>query len=380
MTKRLPSLFFADNKDILDHLSAHAVFKVAALRSIAAKRGVVLSSRSSKEWLADYISLFAFDRDQLDELLDATEAPERQRPSTLKTFEFGAEPSAVQLAAEAVQKARADLGEEVRVTATKDGVVTVKVTYTELNNSRNRLDQKVVRTDIIDLENDNGGLRIRSTPGRKAEVVIEHIVSELWKEKEPEKPPPPPVEIDLSGVQDANERTQFFYRLFKGMPGYAERGVSDVRVSRLDDDVEDAHSEDDEEESGQRFLPQESEMKNALKAAVLEGVNLLETPVYQQLMAQRYYLTKAVWRARDVKTSLEAEFEAWFHDAKNAADFRYRIKSISERDEEGEQGPHIRPDPVQEQVLTRMVEDAAQKAFAMTAQAVAGEKPEGPSP
>jgi hypothetical protein len=371
MSKRLPSLFFADNKDIYDHLRAYEVFKALKLRAIAASRGLVLSSRSPKESLAEYVSLLSFDRDQLDQLLDATEVGERQRPSTLRTFSFAADAASIQVAAETIKKARNELAEDVQVTTTTDGVVTVKLTYTELDSARNRLDQKVVRTAVVDLEEENGNIRIRSTPGRKAEAVIEDIVAQLWSEKEPEKPPPPPLKIDLSGVRNAHERTQFFYRLFKNISGFAERGVSDVRVSRLDDESATEQGDSDEDaDSAPRFVREERQMKNALKAAVLEGVNLLQTPVYQQLQKQGYYLTRAAWRARDTRTSFEAEFEAWFHDAKNAADFRYRVKTVSELDGSGEQGPHVRPDGTQEQKLIRLLEHAAQKAYDLTEEAV----------
>jgi hypothetical protein len=377
MSKGTLSLFFADNKDIFDHLSASQVFKAAKLRAIAARRGLFLSSRTPREQLCEYLSVLSFDRDQLDELLDATDVAERQRPSTFRVVKLDAEANAIQLAAEALKKVRAEIGEDLQVVSSKSGIVTVKLTYTELNSSRNRLDQKIVRTAVVELENEGGALRIRSTAGGKAEEVIDELVAGLWQEKGSEEKAPQPIKIDLSGIKNASERTQFFYRLFKGMPEFRQGGVSDVRVSQLssdDDEDDDTDTLDDEAETAPRRPAQERGMRNALRAAVLEGTDLLETPVYQQLQEDGYYVTRATWRARQVTTSLEAEFEAWFHDGKNAADFRYRVRTVSERNGSGDQGPHVRPGDAKDAELTRMLENAAQSAYRATNAAVDAEK------
>ncbi len=376
MSKRPLSLFYADNKDILDHFLAYEAFKSETLRRIAWERGIVLSQKNSKVELAQYVSLFSFDRDQLDALLDETSIAERQLPSTMQSIGLAVGSELIQSAASSLRTGHELKNEEFQIATSKEGVITVKVTYAELKNSRNRLDQKTIRTATIDIEPEGDSIRVRSTAGKKTDGIVNELVDAISKMQNEENPAPKPVRIDLSGIRNPSHRTKFFLRLFNDMVGFENSDVSDIRVSHLDDKPTNEDADDEPSNSApNRNQKQSHELRNAIKQAVLEGQNILQTKIYQDLTKQGYYITRACWRATDVLHT-EVDFEAWFQDTQNAADFRYRVRSVSTQDE-GHQGHHQRPDSTTEQKLIRVLEDVVHKSFEAARESLEGSQDSG---
>jgi hypothetical protein len=69
-----------------------------------------------------------------------------------------------------------------------------------------------------------------------------------------------------------------------------------------------------------------------------------------------------VWTG-SAKDGSETCFEAWFHDAEEAREFRYRVRSIAEVRDNGEVGAHKTPDETQRRALLSAIEEGARASL-----------------
>lgn len=323
MKRTHASLLVADNKDINDLLSTEAgVFNRRRLVALALARGIVLSKRDSREDLVRYLSLLSYDRRDLDALLDAAAPTERHHPYSIAKYDIDCELDELVRIAETIRDERAERHDEVAQAQRRGGSVVLRVTYSELDTSRTRLQQKRDKEAIIEFERVGGGLQVRSTPGQKSEIYIGAIIAKVGAGVGI----PDARLINFSGLREATARTAFFLQILTKLEvDHTNLEVNDVRVNKLPDLEDDGDEEgDDDGVSDHTRAIVASELRNAS----LEGTNVLTTPVYRNLERAGYFITKMVWSARN-REDEQAIAEAWFNDGPNCSDFRYRVRGAA---------------------------------------------------
>ncbi len=135
--------------------------------------------------------------------------------------------------------------------------------------------------------------------------------------------------ISLDGCT-ATQRTTFFEKLMQGIAGFSLRTVSRASFRRLDDLSSDA---DLDELPGKH----DDEADARILRVQLDGREIFACSEFQQLTKSGFYVSGAVWRAREEGgDGIDAEFDASFTTSEEATSFGYRLRGIFRRKDSGE--------------------------------------------
>lgn len=370
MAKRVyVSQFFADDKDIKDVLASEKRgIPTRRLLQLARERGIFLSESEDRETLVQYVSCLQFDWHLLTRLFDMTEREDRAEKKTSSTLAAHASVGDVADVAQVIQKDREKLCGEAYAIKQNGNVLTIEVSYTEVDESRTRLNQRRSRKLTIQAECTPEGIKFRHEANERAESIVAELVEHLADDEEA---PPPRKTIALSGLRDPNVRTQFFLDLMRGVPGCTLRDVSSVSVDRVPADAEPEVAEDGEEASEElatsgESTPYDAEMTAVVRHVLLRGDSLLDAQEYEDLRKAGFFISRAVWAVEEMKKDgCKVEYEAEFDDGPNATGFRYGVRGVYERNKQGDFKKTRRTiSDFDKQPLLEALEGAAQRALA----------------
>lgn len=361
-----PNQFFATDKDIFDLLaSAKQKLTEGVLRDIARDRGIFFSPNASRDELADALSLLPFTLNELLDLMDRRETSRRNEKTTTITLD-------AQLEADDIKAAIKEYQEEVGPTEKVDShlkgadEVVLNVEYDEMDYSRTRLIQRQRHDATIKFLQQNGKTVVRLPASEKSQRIVENLTSRIESRR---KAVVPRETIELDPDFDAGERTTFFTRLMSELPGYALKGVTNLRISpsrRSDANTNDDSENIDEDE---REVASQ-EMLVIVRSMALTGENLMASEEYQALRKRGFFITSITWRADQTSIPYDApHLHAEFADGEAGTGFKYSVKGIY-RFQEGFYTKTARPaDDTEREALYGLLEATARKVLSDQRQA-----------
>lgn len=352
--------FFATDKDIFDLLaSAKQKLTENVLREIARDRGIFFSPNDTRDDLADALSLLPFTLNELVDLMDRRETTRRNEKMTIT-------PLGTQIEADDIKAAIKEYQDEVGPTEKVDshlkGIdeVILNVEYDEMDYSRTRLIQRQRHDATIKFVQQNGKTVVRHPASEKSQRIVDNLTSRIESRR---KTTIPRETIELDPDFDADERTAFFTKLMSGLPGYALKGVTNLRISpskrsAADADDDSADIDEDEREVANR------EMLVIVKSMALTGENLIASEEYQSLRKRGFYITAITWRADQTSIPYDApHLHAEFADGEAGTGFKYSVKGIY-RFQEGFYTKTARPaDDTEREKLYGLLETTARKVL-----------------
>jgi metal-sulfur cluster biosynthetic enzyme len=329
-----PAKYYADDKDIHDILSSPKI-SVKKLLSLARERGMFISEECQRqEEVVHYMSMLPFSWTQLQEVMDSVEREDKEEKLAPCKVALKAEMEDIHQAVVKVRQMRGEkLGENYSITQSKEGRLYVKVTYTEPDFQKARLIQRREKEAIIEVEKKSNDLEIRHTQNEKTDTILTEILDALTPPESAEKLARR--NIELSGINNHEHRTQFFINLIGGMEGFQLRQVKDLKVDRISEGSAEPVEEEDNDEGNTD--EKQDQLKALVRKVALTGDNILLSPQYQQLARDGFFISKSVWTSAEVADKGRLfEFDAEFMDAENASSFAYHIRGVYDRDKDGE--------------------------------------------
>ena len=337
MSKRyFNCLYYADDKDIYDLMnSSGRKLSVARLIHIARQRGLYLSSKTAREDLVNYLVQQSFNWNQLSEILAETESPDRKEKMASRQLVTDVDLAALVAATNGVKDIRATSQDEVySFEQSKDGKLQVRVQYSELDPSRNRLFQRRQKEIAIEALPIAGGFKLRYNSNEKSNAIVSDIISAISADKSKNVTERT---ITLNGISDPTVRTQFFIDLMRNLKGFSLHDVLSLKNHRTNEVVvEDGEKEDEDDDDVGLVDTKEADAVGIVKAIALSGKQVLAAPEYEFFKKEGFFIAHAVWHSvEDGSDGKCFEFEAEFANAERASDFRYSVKGYYERNEEG---------------------------------------------
>ena len=402
MSKRhYNSLFFADDKDIADLLlAAKQKLNKQRLIALARSRGIILSPEDERETIVRYLSRLPTGWMELTTLLRTTETAGRKEPTTYLQIDASASTKELHTAIQAVREIRVSGRDEVySVTASRLGLISVTVQYTEPDMSKTRLFQRQPREVTISFEKCEAGYKVRhQATGRAAEIVKE-ITEQLEKDTAAAVVQR---QIELKGIWDPGLRTSFFLQLMRGLPGFSSPDVSDIKVNRMPKEAVPAlasktaegqsssgeidHGDGPDEEPSEE-QEAEAEAKDTIigvvKRVALEGEGVLHSDEYKRLTDAGFFVSHAVWKSlENAPTGRLIEFEAQFGDPQEGTGFSFAVLGAYKRKEDGGHRVARSPvDPLESADFNAKIEQSAEEALkVVTVTANQGDLPKPSKP
>jgi hypothetical protein len=347
---KFESKYYAEDKDIFDLLKSSPI-PTPRLFKIARDRGIYMSEDESRDAIISYLAELPFSWPQLSALMAEMESDDKEDKLSFLQLEEQASSDAFYTAMTEIQKERTSRDETFRPTATKDGKIDLKVSYTEFTPSVTRLKQKRQRELKIEAEVKDGKLQIRYHSNKKSAEILTAIFAKFPQTVEK---PLKKTLITLAGIKNAEQRTSFFESLWNKMDGLSFRDVKDVRVDRI---ASVSASEDEEEKENEEVDPEnealegnegaekkpkrrpkkEKEFKSIVRRMALTGEGLHKSPQYLALVKEGFFISKAVWVCREAQgAERDILLSAEFQNAEEAIGFTYDVRWMWERDENGD--------------------------------------------
>jgi hypothetical protein len=345
-----PAVFCATDKEIFDLLlSGKRRMSEAKMRQLAQQRGIFYSDKDSREKLADNLSMLPHGFHEVTVLIEHGEVITRSEKTTsvvLPAVEMSEIKDICGLLV-----ASADVGDKVTAFQRGAEAYEVHVGYSEIDYSKTRLIQRRQREANIEFELQAGKTVVRFPATPKANEIVEDLRKRLEISRKKEVPV---VRIELTPLQTADARTEFFTKLITSIPEFTVTNVTSIRVES--GAVSDAEEEDAEDANAEEA---KEEMLSAVQNAVLKGQSLLSTEVYQRFRESGFFITSIVWDAKQSNSLSLFQFEAAFEDAIDGKGFKYNIRGVR-RNEGGSLLKTFRPVLGQEKTyLFELIENTA---------------------
>jgi hypothetical protein len=314
-------LYFATNKEIYDILrSSEQKITEVVLHELLLDRGIFRSFEESRDALVQYLSLLTHDYGDVCGILERREPSKRGEKTTTVTLK--AELTAEELKTIVEKYQRTEVQEVIKSHKKSETDFVMDVTYWDTNFSRTRLLQRQERDAEFVFTKVDGGTQVRFPASDTARTILDKIKGEVEATK---KSTVQLVEIELSQLASADERTSFFTKLISSLPGFPLETVSRLRVAHastaLDGDDDDIDIESEE------IVEVEESMLGVVENVALHGNNLVNSEMYQELKGMGYFITSITWRAKQkVLPFTLVEFYAGFEDGVAGKKFRYSIR------------------------------------------------------
>jgi hypothetical protein len=221
-------------------------------------------------------------------------------------------------------------GESLKIRPEGGNCIILELSYSEIDYSRSRLIQRKEKTTEVKLYIENGTILSRYPADAKAKELFESVRKKL---EESLKCEVSTRTVQLSDLNEASQRSQFFFSLMKNLKGFVLANVTNVKVDSFIEpyvqDEEDQEDSDDDQENDDkiRIREAEGEMLGVIKQVVLQGESVLTSPIFQDLQRRGYFLSSCVWQSKQVVEPYSlVEFEAAFEDSQKGDGFKYNIR------------------------------------------------------
>lgn len=361
-----PSLYFYDDKDIRDALTA-SKSKPSAARLVAflRERGIVASQEWGRDALAEYVSLPPHDLAMVQQLGGLVDSPDRVEKTTSAEWPATVSLEQITSATRQVGDRRSGDRQEIYDVKVVGRSVVVDVKYSDFDMSRTRMRQRQGREARIEFDVSAGKLIVRQAASPRAKEIAQEMAAALAEVSGQEMKAR---SIELTGVPNARLRTKFFTNLMSSMTGFRLQTVTSVRVDRLEtqgvESQESSLEEDEDTDQPEREETREEvEMLGFVNRMTLEGEGILYSSQYQALDNEGFYISRSTWASLEDASGALVEFEAGFSDPE-AADFRYSVNGVFPQKGSGEHRKNKKqPTPTERLGYLRNLEIAARVAL-----------------
>lgn len=347
------SLYSVSDKAMFDAINQSKV-TVPELKDIFLSRGIIISSDTKREKLAEVFSMFThgyFDYKKLSDILGTNT---RREKNTNTVISKEVDNATVEAALDKLANTIERQGAKCEIEASKGGnSYFLKVDYHEFNYSNSEFKQVTKKKANIIIEKQNNELVIRHPQNKTVDEWKALLISEMERELEEELPA---ANINLSHIDSATKVTEFFTYLVNNMAGFTLIDVTDVYVYHPKGNAEE-DQEDDED----------STLGTHISKAALKGQNVLRADVLKEFYEKDFYISKVVWRAKADGTIDEDiyEFEVQFSDAENKDNFSYLAKGFYSYISDGHYSKNRKfLDSIQERNMNVLIEKTARESIA----------------
>lgn len=358
-------LYCATDKEIFDVIMASRQrLTEAVLFELGRDRGIFYSPTSTRNFLAESLSLLPHDYHDITLLLNHREHAGRSEKVTSVTFPVGFTIEEIKSASQAIMTEATD--ERVVANQESSSKYNINVEYSEIDYSKNRLVQRRKKEADIEIIVSGESTTVRmpaNAKGREIAAALKVKLEIARKISIDEQ------KIELDAYKDPAMRTLFFTRLISKLEGFKLENVPNVRVETFDNEADDLDETDDD---GEKQIAKQ-EMLAVVNHVAMKGQSLLSSAEYQQLREKGFFITYIVWRSKmDHPPHTIYEFEAGFEEAKAGRGFKYAVRGAKYFDG-GTYTKTLRPVPDdQKQELLSSIEAAAKHSMLFLSQKPAG--------
>lgn len=345
--------YYYNDKELYDGLlSSQRRMNTNALRQLALSRGILFSGTLSREDMCDSLATICHDYYSLEEISQRLAVTQRRTrcsraalpvESTLTVDQVG------DVLRQIKDEYSDDEGSVVTIQKVGDASYSVNLKYMDVDLSRTSLRQKVPRDAEFVVDVDAAGLLVRAPSTDKGAELVgklqEQVSVKTGEDVEQDV-------IELVGVSDPAERTQFFIDLLDSIPSMPKETVIQVKVASeaLDGNANPIDVEDI------------ADGYAGILRAQLDGGNILMTDEYRRLKDSGFFIAVVRWYAKDSVTDHIVEFVAGFKDQENSQGFYYDAASIKLKRDGGHSQARSLRDADRTYYLKR-IEEGASESF-----------------
>lgn len=284
------------------------------LRDLYLQRGILVSKATDKKELAKNFSKFSHDFHLHQKIAAIFGGFLRREKSTSVIIKNTISRDIMLEAADQLKKELESQDDLCDIIADKN-IVRIHVTYLSTNYGKSDFCQVEKKTAVFEIEKQDLGYSIRRPDNDQAKAYestfLKHI-ERLFNEENPEEEFDLDIdEINLSNIEDAEKRTEFFTRLINGLEGFALHDVTDAYVYHPKPKV--IEEEDGDTDSGVH-----------ISKASLKGEGVLKSEELTSLYQRGFYIWKIRWKVLEKDGDSDMyEFEAQFNDPLDFNGFSY---------------------------------------------------------
>lgn len=331
-------LFSVSDSEIFDaYMSAPSHFNEKALLEEGRKRSILYSKHEDCASLAQKLSRQVYGYRELQSIEEYFSQIGR-----------GDKTAAIQIDAKLSQADLKSIVEEFAASEESSGEFTsfldgpnvaMNAIYTETDFSRNRFRQRQQKEAKVRFEIGPNSTTVTMPATLKGREIVAALRNKI---EEKQKTELGIQEVDLSGINDASLRTEFFTTLASAFPDSTLNHVLRVKLQGSGSLHSTELKGDDEEEDGDADLDvgiakTEEMVAGVLRGAALNGQDLFGTKIFQELRDRGFYITSITWRSRLNDTGNPVvEFNAEFEDVEACKSFRYSANTWKVRRSTGE--------------------------------------------
>lgn len=327
--------YYADDKDLSDLMEmALRHYGIEKILQLARDRGFVFSEQVMPSDLIAFLSRQPFSWPQIQELLKISHGSNRKEKQQPLTVKSKAKINEIEVAFNQVKKSRESQAYESLTLKKQSGdTLVVQIGYSEFDTSRTRLMQRRDREATIIIQKTIDGFKMQNDANEKASEVRDQIIKALSQNAENETSAR---EICLTGIREANLRTEFFVALITNLPDMKLKDVLSIKVDRLRHSGGDVDLDSIEDDVGREGDGGARRMEGVVKRVSIHGLNLLYTKEYQSLKEDGFFVSKIGWASKEDKPQGRVfVFEAEFGDAQAASDFKFSFCGVYNQRSDG---------------------------------------------
>lgn len=334
MTDKLRFLAASD-KDVFDLLmSSRNKLGDATLRSLGLRRGIIFSPKTERERIVEDLSLLSHDHESLTAMISLREVGQRSEKMTSVTLPLSLSTEEMKAAVQDY-RSKCPSDEQVEFQPRRGKDLYFNVSYNEIDYSKTRLIQRQRRDAGIEFVSDETTTTIRMPATEKAREVVEKIKKSIEQQK---LSPIDPLRIELKEF-NSSQRTNFFMRLMRNMPGYDLETVISMKVAS-EKAIKDADVLDVDIEETEKVAEAAVGIVNSL---IMSGQNLEQSEEYQSFRKKGYYIVSAGWKSvQKAEPQDVMHFDASFDDTVSCTGFKYGAR-IARRLKSGKITSHFQP-------------------------------------
>lgn len=307
-----PSLYYFHDKAIFDGLCQHKVSRQEIV-NVLMKKGILVSSEADKSQLAYYLASSVFDyydRKHLSELLESTSKRQNVSLTNLR--------SESEITEEQVRESLTEI--KTKLSSTPDSQATViksdgnyylDVSYKSFDLTKPEMKQIEPQKARIELIKSAEGWKVRSPASDYGNKIVEDIVTELSESSNTDLLRD---SIDLSGVTDNLQVSNFFKYLINGISGHRLYDVTNVKLYNPEKD-----NESDSEELSASYI----------RRAMLNGEQVMLSNELKSLSNNGFYISSIQWISEETLPNGDrVAFEASFKNPGERNRFSYQVRGI----------------------------------------------------
>jgi len=359
--------YFANDREIYDILmSGKQRLTQSALLEIARRRGIFYSPETSREDLADAISVLPHCYADIMHLLERNELASRAEKTTCVKIDTAVD---LKVLKDILVEYGREVGEAERITPLIAGTGRLEINYEyeDIDYSKTRLLQRQTREAEIEVIKEGEQTLIRMSSNPKTKALVAKVIDELGKK---EKKVIKTDSIELSHLRKPELRTKFFTDLITSIPNYTTGIVTSLKVAKFSKSTTSLSTDldiEEEEESREILLA-------VVQSVLIRGSNLLGSEEYQALRKTGYYAYGVRWQCEQkAEPHHRIRFDVSFEDKDECREMRYsvayapRLKKTSQKTlgvKSSEYSNHFKqPSEAERAALFQLIEETARKVL-----------------